>query len=498
MPNRETVVCLVPGCQKRFINIKEFKKHCSKHGGPSSRVPYTYQRKSNLRSNVVFAASGKPFLKKRRDSRIFKRSTKLKVKVSSSVSSGFNKDRLYQAVVPGFRLPDSVEEKTGEEFYADANGNIVVGGKVIPCYSPDYDMRVKQAGVKGVGECKGIALPRKFEGQESLTRILTYLAEGVFTKLSYVKELEKKKTDENIYKGLCEVQIGWIPELRCMLVTENNLKKFKAALPRGDILAAAVEMSMSKPGGSAHGKAAFYYTRIQRHYLKLMQLIDQEPRYGRACREDPEVANLMDFIREPKDVFELNACKEFRLADCMNKIVVYDPLMAPKGSTNRHAELYHLSIFSQMEQAMRRKGLANQLRIYISGTKRPCFTCAAAIEVYKRRYPGRVIAFTDRPGNFWFKQSRFIEREGRLCVEEYIKTRRSLCETAILNGDELYFISGLGSESDSFETGGPRDDYRNLARGRSGRGPAFRVDRFIEEFEAERAQARMRAVERFL
>jgi len=123
----------------------------------------------------------------------------------------------------------------------------------------------------------------------ALNRILTYLSENL---LSY---LASKK-----FPGLAEVQIGWISDLNCMLITENNVKEFYDNIE--DLNSEDLIGYMTKKGDhqlKSQGSKEYYEKRMRRHNEKLSSLINKESRYDDLIKIDPEIKKLISFLEDP-------------------------------------------------------------------------------------------------------------------------------------------------------------------------------------------------------
>ena len=95
----------------------------------------------------------------------------------------------------------------------------------------------------------------------ALNRILTYLAENM---LSYLNSVG--------FSGLAEVQIGWVSDLNCLLITENNVKQFNSKISLytfHDFLKIITTMGTSKM--RTQGVAGYFKHRMARHSKKLME-----------------------------------------------------------------------------------------------------------------------------------------------------------------------------------------------------------------------------------
>ena len=232
----------------------------------------------------------------------------------------------------------------------------------------------------------------------ALNRILTYLAENM---LSYLNSVG--------FSGLAEVQIGWVSDLNCLLITENNVKQFNSKISLytfHDFLKIITTMGTSKM--RTQGVAGYFKHRMARHSKKLMELLDDSSkRYRDWIGYNADVESLIEFLNDELDDSGIYILTDTNnISDMQNKIVYYHSSFSFSSPT-KHAEQYHLATFEAIAKVYNdNPELGDIPKFYVAGTKRPCSTCAGTLKDYAQKplLNGRLYADYDHPGNLWTAQ----------------------------------------------------------------------------------------------
>jgi hypothetical protein len=300
-----------------------------------------------------------------------------------------------------------------------------------------------QSGIKPEAyDIEHLRFPVSYEGRR-VDQLLSHIALCVFL---FLKENQDEKmwgSKEGPYTStITEVQLMYVEALNSLFINENCPNKFAPGVI-GKKLEDILLLNSSKfklLKGASFGPNMVKGNIVKNTINKMEDFMRKGSRY-QAIVESEKVDSWKSIHGLLEKEIQGIKFGESSRPDLNNGVFAYEGA----GGAGKHAELYHLDLLKTLEGRL-------VGGVWIAGTKRPCATCAGAIEETIGRLRGTKLEIKsegyERPGNLWVSQNIYLTSGAIDMVDETIETKNQFVTAAYSRG-RLSLMGGFRTPSNS-------------------------------------------------